>query len=256
MKQMNRSVAALAVVLTLGSASLIAQAPTPEVAIEPEAIQALTKMGAYLRTLKTFQVDAQVETDQVLEGGQKVQFAGVTNIVARLPDRLRVDVVNDRRNQLFLYDGKNFTLWARRVNYYATVPVPPTIGQLVDLLAEKYDIEVPLVDLFYWGVKGVMTDGITAATDVGSGTVGGVTCQHYAFRQDGLDWQIWVQKGDFPLPRKLILTDLTDEARPQHEVVYTWNLAPSFNDEAFVFDAPPEAKRIVLADSSATSPGN
>jgi hypothetical protein len=34
------------------------------------------------------------------------------------------------------------------VNYYATVPAAATLAELVDRLADKYDIEVPMVDLF------------------------------------------------------------------------------------------------------------
>jgi hypothetical protein len=224
------------------------------VAIEPQATAALEKMGTYMRTLNTFQVVAETSTDQVLEGGQKVQFTGVTDVVVKRPNRFRAEVSGDRRNRLYLYDGKNFTLWAQRVNYYATVPAPPTIGQLADQMAEKYDLEVPLADLFYWGTKGELTSGIQAAMDVGPGTVEGTTCQHYIFRQEGLDWQVWIQKGDYPLPRKLVLTDLTDEARPQYEAVYTWNLAPSYNEAAFTFDPPAGARKIVFAEMSSSKP--
>lgn len=181
--------------------------------------------------------------------GQKIQFAGVANLVTQMPDRLRAEVVNDRHERLYLYDGKTFTLWARRVNYYASVPAPPTIAQLADRLEDKYGIQVPLVDLFRWGAAGRSATGITAAMDVGPGQVGGTTCEQYAFRQDGLDWQIWIQQGAYPLPRKLVLTSLTDEARPQFTAVYTWNLAPSVNDAAFTFDPPSGAVRIVLAEN-------
>ena len=89
--------------------------------------------------------------------------------------------------------------------------------------------------------------------DVGASEVGGVTCEHYAFRQPGIDWQLWIQLGDFPLPRKLILTTLTDDARPQYSSILDWNLAPSFNEAAFEFDPPPDAHKIVLAEESAQS---
>ena len=56
-------------------------------------------------------------------------------------------------------------------------------------------------------------------------------------------------EGRFPLPRKLIITETTDEARPQYTAVYTWNLAPSFNEAAFVFEPPPGAQRVSLADA-------
>ena len=133
-----------------------------------------------------------------------------------MPTGLRAEVANDRHERLYLYDGKSFTLFAKRLNYYATVPAPPTIGQLATKLDEDYGIGVPLSDLFRWGTPGWSTDAITGATDLGPSTVLGATCQHYAFRQDDIDWQIWIQKGDYPLPRKLVITTKTDEARPQH----------------------------------------
>ena len=104
-----------------------------------------------------------------------------------------------------------------------------------------------MYDHFNWGSTDEAPKKITAAVAVGPSAVDGVTCEHYAFRQEGVDWQIWIQLGDFPLPHKLVITTLDDEARPQHTDTLTWNLAPSFNNEAFVFDPPQDAKRIVFA---------
>lgn len=225
-------------------------APTADAAVDPAALAALDSMGVYLRTLKSFQVEVAIESEDVLDNGIKAQYAGVINIVARKPDRLRAEVSTDLQERQYFYDGKQFTLWAPRSKYYSTVPAPPTIGELVNVLQEKFEIEMPLVDIFRWGAEGTSGAGITAAVDLGPSTVGGTTCQHYAFRQEGLDWQVWIQKGDFALPRKLVLTTTTDEARPQYQATYTWNLAPSFNDAAFTFDPPGDARQIVFATIS------
>ena len=228
-----------------------AQQPVPRaqqsVQIEPAAMSALHTMGAYLRSLKSFQVEAVTSTEDVLEDGQKVQFAGVTNVLARMPNRLRITVASDRRDRVYVYDGKEFTLLAKRVNYYATVPAPPTIGELANLVNEKFNIELPLEDLFRWGGKQSQDAVIRSAMFVGPSAIGGVTCGHYAFRQDGLDWQVWIQMGDHPLPRKLVLTTMDDEARPQYVATFTWNLGPSFNDAAFTFTPPKGASKVVLA---------
>ena len=93
------------------------------------------------------------------------------------------------------------------------------------------------------------TNEVTAASDYGPGVIDDVTCEHYAFRQPGLDWQVWVQLGDHPMPRKLVLTTTTDPARPQHTSVLKWNLAPSYDAAAFVFDPPPDAHKIVFAEN-------
>jgi hypothetical protein len=223
-------------------------AKAEKVAVDPDAVAALKSMGTYLRTLKAFEVEATTTKEAVLDSGEKVQFGGVTHAIAQPPNRLRVDVDSDRQEREYIYDGKSFTLWAQRPNYYATVPAPATIGKLADELEEKYGIEMPLVDLFRWGAPGRKTEPITAARDIGPAEVDGTTCEHYAFRQEGLDWQVWIQLGEYPLPRKLVLTDLTDDARPQTTAVYAWNLAPSMNEASFTFDPPSDARKIVFAE--------
>jgi hypothetical protein len=223
--------------------------------VDREAIAALDKMGAYLRSLKAFQVNASTTRDEVLADGQKIEMASTADVLVRRPDRLRAEVTSDGQHRLFFYDGKSFTMWADLPGYYATVPAPATIGELSDRLEERFAIELPLQDLFFWGTDRSRAADIEAAVDVGPSQIEGTTVEHFAFRQNGLDWQLWVQKGDYPLPRKLVLTTLTDEARPQYRTVLTWNLAPSFNDAAFAFDPPEGAKKIVLARADTASAG-
>jgi hypothetical protein len=216
--------------------------------LDPAATEALRKMGMLLRSLKSFEVQADVTSELVLDDGQKLQFAQKANILARTPDRLVADIDGDLKKRLYVYDGKAFTLFAIRAGYYATTAAPPTIAQLIDVLEDKYGVEIPLADLFLWGGPKAPTDRITSALEVGSGQVGGVPCGHYAFRQPGMDWQIWIQRGDNPLPRKIVLTTTTDQARPQHTSVLTWNLAPAFNDAAFQFQPPPGVDKITFAE--------
>ena len=238
---------ALALCLAVLGISVKAQAQTAQPVVEPGALAALNSMGAYLRTIKAFRVEAATTDEDVLDDGQKLQREGRTDILAKMPDRVRIHVSNDRHDRLYLFDGKNVTVSAERVNMYATVPAPPTIKALAAILAEKYDIEVPLEDLFFWNSPDWKPAGITGAMDVGPSVVAGTTCEQYAFRQADIDWQIWIQKGDYQLPRKLVITSKDDEARPQHTAVFTWDLAPSFNDAAFTFDPPAGAERVVLA---------
>jgi hypothetical protein len=236
-------------ILAMALAGVAMQARAQTIpAIDPDAMAALNKMGTYLRSLKAFQIRAAITSEKVLDDGQKVQSDSVADMLVDKPDKLRLEANGDQQHRLFFYDGKTFTLFAQRLNYYATAPAPPTILELVDKLQDKFEIELPLVDLFYWGTSRAAVNEIKSATDLGPSSVGGVTCEQFAFRQDEIDWQIWIQSGDYPLPRKLVISTLTDEARPQYMSVYTWNLAPSFDDRAFVFDAPKDASKISFAD--------
>jgi hypothetical protein len=228
---------------------------TASMAVDPAATKALDDMGAYLRTLTTFQIAAETTLDEVLDDGQLVQYGGHIDLLVRRPNRLRAELTSDRQQRMFFYDGQSFTLWARRMNYYATVPAPATLAELGDRLQAKYGIEMPLADLFYWGATGPDrrdSATLTSALDVGPSQVEGLSCEHYAFRQPDLDWQVWIQQGNYPLPRKLVITTASDSARPQYVSVMTWNLAPSFNDASFTFDPPDDAHRIPLGEQPGT----
>jgi hypothetical protein len=227
--------------------------PHPPSAVDSHAINSLTAMGAYLRTLQVFQVQAVISTDDVRDNGQIVQSSADVNLLASRPNKLRMEEIGDEVNRLYFYDGKNFTIWGQLAGYYATVPAPPTISELADKLTDRFDINLPLVDLFRWGTEESDINKIKAAIDVGPSSVDGVTCEQYAFHQDDIDWQIWIQLGAYPLPRKIVITTLTDEARPQHSEVLTWNLAPSFDGASFTFDPPSDAHRIPVVDIQAES---
>ena len=220
-------------------------------AIEPGVIEALDKMGAYLRTINNFEVRAQASIDEVLESGQKLQFESTVHIRAKRPEHLWIEVVSDRKHRQFFFDGKTFTIWGPRNKYYASAPVSGTLAELADRLETKYDIRLPLSDLFRWGTEAKGHPEIKGAIHVGPALVGDIPCNHFAFRQEGVDWQIWIQKGDAPLPIKLVITTTTDEARPQFASVLDWNIAPALSNDMFTFEPPKDAYKIAIKEQAA-----
>jgi hypothetical protein len=235
-----------------------ASAPeTPkEPAVAPEALAALEKMGAFLRTLKTFTLRADTTIDEVLDDtGQKIQFGGTVEYHVRLPDHLRADVSSDRKQRQFFYDGKTLTLYGQRVKYYASVPAPPTIRETLEMAEQKYGLDLPLADLFFWGTDKAHPEDIKAAIYVGPSWIGGVLTDHYAFRQEDVDWQIWIERSDTPLPRKLVITTTDEDEQPQYVAVLTWTLAPQLDDALFTFVPPAGAQQIVLREVTTPPPG-
>ena len=218
--------------------------------IDPAAIQALDKMGAYLRSLGSFGIDAEMSTDDVLASGQKVKQTGLVQLKVRRPDRLRVDIAADRRAQQLFYDGKTFTIYDRPANYYGSFAAPPQLTELVQTVEETYGIDLPLADLFHWGSDAKATAAITAASDLGASVIKGVTCDHYAYRQPEVDWQIWIERGTKPLPRKLVITTVTEKMQPEHEMVMTWNLDVQLTEQTFAFVPPHGAQKIEFAKAA------
>jgi hypothetical protein len=124
--------------------------------------------------------------------------------------------------------------------------VTDTISGLIGRLQEKFGVEVPLSDLFLWGTPAAPLDRIESAMNAGQDFVGDDLCDHYAFRQGNYDWQIWIQTGSKPLPRKLVITNRADEARPQSVSLIDWNLKPTFKDSNFTFTPPKGASKVEI----------
>ena len=128
----------------------------------------------------------------------------------------------------------------------STVQFAGTLGELIDRLEDRYGVEVPLSDLFLWGTPAAPLDKIESAMNVGQDFIGKDLCDHYAFRQGEIDWQIWITAGSKPLPRKIVITNRADDARPQSVSLIDWNLKPTFTNAVFKFTPPKGATAIEI----------
>lgn len=214
-----------------------AAAPTAN-AVDPAAIQALKDMGAYLQSLKRFQVTTDVSGERVLMDGQKLQHTATATLDVARPNKLRARMVSARSERELFYDGKTATLYTPTQKSYSSVALSDTLGALAEALQQKYGIEIPLSDLFVWGTPAAPFDRIESAMNAGQDIIGEDPTNHYAFRQGKLDWQVWIASGSRPLPRKIVITNRADEARPQSVSLIEWNLQPTFKDSTFSFVPP------------------
>jgi hypothetical protein len=161
------------------------------------------------------------------------------------PNKLRADRTGDLVEQSFFFDGKSLTLFNPAEKYYATVPAPGTLEEMLDLARTQLDIVAPAGDLIYKNAYDILMTDVTQGFVVGKGVVEGVRCDHLAFRAPHVDWQIWIQEGKEPLPRKLVITTRDVANAPQFSVVVTkWNLKPTFTAQTFSFSPPSGAKKV------------
>jgi hypothetical protein len=215
-------------------------------AVDAAAIQALKDMGAYLQTLKRFQVSNELTGERVLSDGQKLQHTATAEMDVERPNKIHIVMRSARSARDLVYDGKTATIYAPAQKYYSTVEYSDNIGKLIDRLEERYGIELPLSDLFLWGTPLAPLDKIESAMNAGQDFIDDDLCDHYAFRQGKIDWQIWITTGSKPLPRKLVITSRTDDARPQSVSLIDWNLKPTFKDTVFKFTPPKGATKIEI----------
>jgi hypothetical protein len=229
--------------------------PVEQPTLEPKAIAALQKMSAYLRALKTFKVNFKLFKDEVLLSGQKVMIDGTSELTVQKPDRFHASTKMDEahHDQQYYYDGKTFTIYGNTNKLYATFAAPGTIGDLLDVAEERYNIGLPFADLFIWGTDKADPSAIKSAIYIGPTQINDVTCDHYAFQNEDIDWQLWVQQGATPLPRRLVITTKEEEGQPQYISVMDWKLSPKINNKLFTFVPPKDAHKIDFALNEAAT---
>jgi len=235
----------LAMAMALAAPSANAQT-APAAAVDPASIQALKDMGAHLQTLKRFSVATEVTGERVLADGQKLQHTATAKMNVQRPNKIRALMKSARSTREIIYDGKSVTLFTPAQKYYSTVAFTETIGGLIDKLEARFGVEMPLSDLFLFGTPEAPLDKIESAMNAGQDFIDDDLCDHYAFRQGKVDWQIWITVGSKPLPRKLVITNRADEARPQSVHTIDWNLKPTFKDSVFTFTPPKGATKVEL----------
>jgi len=207
--------------------------------IAPEALKLLKASTDFLGDQKQFSLDTSSTIEVVLSSGQKIQFDHTATQSVRRPDGLRAERTGDLVDQVFYYDGKSLTLHNPGQNYYASIDAPDTLDAMLDFAREKLDIVAPAADLLFTNAFEILTEDVVSGFVVGKAVVEGVRCDHLAFRAPHADWQIWIEEGDRPLPRKLVITTRDMVNAPQFSVVMTgWDLSPNLTDLTFAFTPP------------------
>ena len=130
-------------------------------------------------------------------------------------------------------------------NSYTSVPVPDTIDATLDALRERTGMVIPLTDFVYEDVYGRLMESVQRGVYLGIHDVSDIACHHLSFEQATIDWQLWIDAGEEPLPRKLVIVYKTEDEVPQYTVtIGNWNLNTDVPEELFPFEPPEGASRI------------
>jgi hypothetical protein len=179
------------------SASPIARA-------EDDAAQILKVMSDYVSSQHsielTFNSDIEVITPEI----QKIQFTSSGKLLLRRPDKLRANRTGGYTDVEIVFDGK--TILGKNINAYAQSEVAGNVDKLVDVLRDQYSLEFPGADLLLSNPYEVLMADVLEAKHIGQGVVDGIECEHLAFRNQDTDWQLWVEVGENPIPRKFVIT--------------------------------------------------
>jgi hypothetical protein len=213
-----------------------------------EAIAIVERMSAALAALPAFRFEAEVGYDAVQATGQRIEFGSLRRITVRRPDRMRLDVAHwDGDRELIGYDGARIWAAAPTRGVYASVEHAGPIEPMLERLESELGAPTPLVELIDPGLPAKLRAIVEAGARVGGVRFAGRDCEQLAFRAPGLDFQLFVDQGEPPLPRRLVIDYVEEPGRPQFRAsLRGWELAPELADEVFGFAPPLGAQRVAF----------
>jgi hypothetical protein len=245
---------ALAVCACSGLMALSVSAADDKPAVDPRADELVKRMGDYLGQAPFFSVSAEVWQDVQLSSGQRVQAGRTIELQVRRPDRFRAEVHSTRRNRELVYDGNAITLCNRAQNFYGTVHASGSLDEAMDIASERFGIAMPLEDFIRSDPHTDLLQKATSGSDIGPVSVLGVACEHLAFTQENVDWQLWIENGARPVPRKFVITYKDEPDSPQYTAIFSnWDFATKLSDFLFKFEPPAGAAKIKVKEIRAAN---
>src|SRR6267142_5196617 len=196
-------------------------------------LKAMTDYTAAQKSISaTFDSDIEVVTPDL----EKIQFTSSGKLQLTRPDKLRIRRTGGYADVELVYDGKTVSIYGNNAKAYAQAELAGTIDQLVDLIQAKSGAAMPGTDLLLSNAYDEMMSNVIAARHIGQGVIDGVECEHLAFRGVDTDWQIWIESGARPIPRKYVITSKTLAGAPQYSLkIKDWKTDVVADADAFVF---------------------
>jgi len=234
----------LILVLLVGSAPLSGAR-----ADEADARNRLKAMFSYMSAQKgiSFQYDASLEV--VTKDQQRLSLASSGAVTLARPDKIRATRSGGFADIETVFDGKTLTVLGKNKNIYVQVDIPGTIDQLIDELKDKYHRPLPAADLLTSNGYDELMGDVIDVKDLGSGVIGGVECDYFAFRTKEVDWQIWIAQGGSPYPCRFVITSKLIAGSPQYAIqTRDWKAGEAAASGDFSFTAPANARKISIQE--------
>jgi hypothetical protein len=231
------------------TAAVLLLAVSPAHADDPAKI--LKSMTDYLGGQKTLSASFESDIEIITPELQKIQFTSSGQMKLSRPDKLRVRRTGGYSDVDLVYDGKTISLYGNDAKAYVQADAPGTVDQMIAAMQARSGLGMPGTDLIVSNAYDELMASTTDGKHIGQGVVDGVECEHLAFRTPETDWQIWIEPGAKPVPRKYVITSKTLAGAPQYTLrIRDWKTDAFADADTFVFKAPAGASKIDLESAA------
>lgn len=225
--------------ITMVLVAAFVSAPIDTMAQENDALAFLKAMSDYVGSQKTIELAFDSDIEIITPQLEKIQFTNSGEALLSRPDKLRAHRVGGYADVAMVFDGKTVSVYGKHINGYAQFEAPGGVDDLIHALRQGHGVALPGADLLLSNSFDLLAAGVQEAKHIGLGVIDGVECEHLAFRNQDTDWQIWVEAGKQPIPRKLVITSKTINSAPQYTLrIKRWKTGVTPAKDAFTFKPP------------------
>ena len=212
---------------------------------DERAVTVLQAMSNTLAGLQRFSVSGKGSVDTRLPAGLIATNPIEVEMRVQRPASLHISRFNGADTQdLYINDG-SMTLFQTNNGFYASTEVPERIEEAMGFALDEMGIEAPLMDLLHYDVFQHLAGSSEPVLYLAENSpINGVNCHHIAIRSAEVDVQLWIETGQKPLPRQLILTAKWEGGSPRFVARLDWNLEPEYAEGTFEFVPPEGVARI------------
>lgn len=212
---------------------------------DARALDVLNQMAAYTASIDQLVITAEVFADARMDAGLMVSNASELKIKIDRPGSLYLenfDGLNTRK--IYIHNGK-LTIFNTKNNFYARAKVPEDIEGAMQYAMEEFELETPLGELFFAdSALAMMTEQDVVLYLTGKSRIRGVDCHHIAIRGAEIDLQLWVEEGERPVPRKILMTMKWEGGSPRSAALMEFSATSGLEQKIFDFNPPEGAQEI------------
>ncbi len=214
---------------------------------DPRAVEVLNKMATYTASLDQFVIRSDSYTDASVDFGLIISNPRESRLFVDRSGSLFVtsfDGVDE--SEIYIHDGM-LTVFSTKHNYYARTSAPENLETALHFALDEFDVETPLMDfVFADTLDHLVNDQDTVIYLTDKSRIRGVDCHHVVVRAPGLDVQLWVEEGDRPVPRKVLITSVSEPGAPRHYDFLDWSVPADLDSTIFEFDVPEDSIEIEI----------
>ena len=235
--------------LLLCFSSLIAQAGDAQQ--DAKAIDILKQMAAFKSSLDKVTIRGVTFTDARLGAGLMVSNSEEVRVSINKPGSLQITNFDGESSKSLYFDDGTLTVISSAANLYAQASIPKDIDAALEFSLEELGIEAPLMDMIYQDASAhLISSNETILYLTNKSRVGKTDCHQIAIRGPEADVQLWIEEGDRPLVRKIVITSKWEGGSPRFIANLHWETNPKFDPGYFEFKAPEGATKIKFVRES------